>query len=59
MVAENEIATRIPASMSYELHDYYNRIKFANAIMVDKSRKKVSKLYVTNRNNGRKWVLLI
>ena len=29
--------------MEYEVHDYYDEIKFSNAIMVDKSRNKGEK----------------
>ena len=38
--ALNEIAKLIPASMSYKYHNLLDRIKFSNAIMVNKSRNK-------------------
>ena len=43
MVSINETETRIPALITYELHDYYDMIKFSNAIMVDKARNKGEK----------------
>ena len=36
LVAVNTITERIPALISYKVHDYLYRIKFSNAIMVDK-----------------------
>ena len=43
MVAVNTIAAYITASISYKVHDYVDRIKFANTIIVDKERTKVEK----------------
>ena len=34
----NEIITRISDSLIHDVHAYYDRIKLANAIMLDKAR---------------------
>ena len=40
LIAANSFAMRIPDLFSYDLHDYINRIKILNEIMVDKERNK-------------------
>ena len=40
MVATNEIATHISASLEHAIHAYYDIIIFGNEIMVDKAINK-------------------
>ena len=58
-MSENETATRISASMEYEIHAYYDRIKFSNSIMLDKARNFEEQHLCYKLENGRKIVLLI
>ena len=60
-VAKDEISTRIYTYMEYEGHDYSDNIKFANAIVVSKSRNKVGQrlCYKMEGKYRRKRLLLI
>ena len=59
LVSAKIIKTRITALLYYKSHDYTDRIKFENAIMDDKERKKGQQRIRYKLKNTRKKVVMI